>query len=122
MCVCVCLYVYIYIHTFFRKNKNIVPNIAHRSEFEKFFKKKDSFNWFTESDSFSVMVKILSMPEYKYSVLVGLLVCIGGVSESLVKILIIFKIFNFFIIYHRTILGERGLSFFLRTHEIDYRS
>jgi hypothetical protein len=27
------------------------------------------------------------MPEYKYSVLVGLLVCIGGVSESLVSIL-----------------------------------
>lgn len=32
------------------------------------------------------MVKFLSMPEYKYSVLVGLLVCIGGVSESLVSI------------------------------------
>lgn len=84
-----------HIYMFFRKNKNIVPNIAHRSEFEKFFKKKDSFNWFTESDSFSVMVKILSMSEYKYSVLVGLLVCIGGVSESLVNIFFMFKIFNF---------------------------
>ena len=51
------------------------------------FRKKDSFNWFTESDSFSVMVKFLSMPEYKYPVLVGLLVCIGGVSESLVNVL-----------------------------------
>jgi len=27
------------------------------------------------------------MPEYKYPVLVGLLVCIGGVSESLVNVL-----------------------------------
>ncbi|XP_050437546.1 tubulin-specific chaperone D isoform X2 [Adelges cooleyi] len=68
-----------------RRKKNVVPNVAHREELEKLFKKKDSFNWFTESDSFSVMVKFLSMPEYKYSVLVGLLVCIGGVSESLVK-------------------------------------
>ncbi|XP_050523175.1 tubulin-specific chaperone D [Daktulosphaira vitifoliae] len=67
-----------------RKNK-VVPNVAHRSELEKIFRKKESFNWFTESDSFSVMVKFLSMPEYKYSVLVGLLVCVGGVSESLVK-------------------------------------
>lgn len=67
------------------KKKNIVPNIAHRNELEIMFRKKDSFNWFTESDSFSVMVKFLSMPEYKYPVLVGLLVCIGGVSESLVK-------------------------------------
>jgi len=71
---------------FIRKNKNTVPNIVHRSELEKLFKKKDSFNWFTESNSFSVMVKCLSMPEYKHPVLVGLLVCIGGVSESIVRI------------------------------------
>lgn len=77
---------YIILTCFYRKT-HIVPNITHRNELEKLFRKKDSFNWFTESDSFSVMVKFLSMPEYKFSALVGLLVCIGGVSESLVSVL-----------------------------------
>jgi len=77
---------------YFYRKKNIVPNIAHRNELERLFRKKDSFNWFTESDSFSVMVKFLSMPEYKFPVLVGLLVCIGGVSESLVNV--------FYLSYH----------------------
>lgn len=97
----------------FRKKKNIVPNIAHRNELEQFFRKKDSFNWFTESNSFSVMVKFLSIPEYKYSVLVGLLVCIGGVSESLVSIICNWKIL---ILYQRTKcvlnLGKRSLPSF----------
>lgn len=80
---------------FYRK-KNIVPNIAHRKELERWFRKKDSFNWFTESDSFSVMVKFLGLPEYKYSVLVGLLVCIGGISESLVSEFLIVRFSPYF--------------------------
>lgn len=51
-------------------------------------------NWASASLAFARTVRVLSLPTYKYYVLLGLIVSVGGLTESLV----IRKIVEYFIV------------------------
>lgn len=46
---------------------------------------QDSLNWAAPCDSFPKTVQLLSLPTYQYPALLGLLVSVGGLTESLVR-------------------------------------
>lgn len=64
-----------------------VPYIPHHEELLKIFPSEDleDINWTVPSHTFVRFYKLLSLPTYMYSILVGLTVSAGGLTESLVS-------------------------------------
>ncbi|XP_060577597.1 tubulin-specific chaperone D-like [Ruditapes philippinarum] len=64
-----------------------VPNIPEREELQNIFPKEEipSINWAAPGDTFPRFTKLLRCHAYTYSVLLGLTVSVGGLTESLVK-------------------------------------
>ncbi|XP_062507532.1 tubulin-specific chaperone D-like [Corticium candelabrum] len=65
----------------------VVPHVPHRKELEMLFAvcDQDALNWAAPSESFPKSVQLLSLPTYQYSALLGLIVSVGGLTESLVN-------------------------------------
>ncbi|XP_040292612.1 tubulin-specific chaperone D [Bufo bufo] len=64
-----------------------VPNIPHREELESIFDRSqvDSLNWNAPSQAFPRITQLLALPAYRYYVLMGLTVSVGGLTESTVR-------------------------------------
>ncbi|XP_013417607.2 tubulin-specific chaperone D-like [Lingula anatina] len=64
-----------------------IPNIPHKEELLQIFPWEEikGLNWAVPSDTFPRLTKLLSVPVYCYSVLLGMTVSVGGLTESLVK-------------------------------------
>ncbi|KAM3921962.1 tubulin-specific chaperone D [Leptodactylus fuscus] len=64
-----------------------VPNIPHREELEKIFDRSQahSLNWNAPSQAFPLITQLLALPTYRYYVLMGLTVSVGGLTESTVR-------------------------------------
>nr|XP_019591063.1 PREDICTED: tubulin-specific chaperone D [Rhinolophus sinicus] len=65
----------------------IVPHVPHRGELEKLFPRSDvaSVNWNAPSQAFPRVTQLLGLPTYRYHVLLGLAVSVGGLTESTVR-------------------------------------
>ncbi|KAF0887111.1 TBCD protein, partial [Crocuta crocuta] len=64
-----------------------VPHVPHREELEKLFPSSDvdSVNWNAPSQAFPRITRLLGLPAYRYHVLLGLAVSVGGLTESTVR-------------------------------------
>ncbi|XP_069785635.1 tubulin-specific chaperone D isoform X2 [Narcine bancroftii] len=64
-----------------------VPHIPHREELESIFPRSEleTLNWSAPSQAFPPITKLLGLPTYQYSVLLGLTVSVGGLTESTVR-------------------------------------
>ncbi|XP_026339570.1 tubulin-specific chaperone D isoform X2 [Ursus maritimus] len=64
-----------------------VPHVPHRGELEKLFPRSDmaSMNWNAPSQAFPRITQLLGLPAYRYHVLLGLAVSVGGLTESTVR-------------------------------------
>ncbi|XP_073436059.1 tubulin-specific chaperone D [Dendrobates tinctorius] len=64
-----------------------VPNIPHREALERIFHRSqiDSLNWNAPSQAFPRITQLLALPTYRYYVLMGLTVSVGGLTESTVR-------------------------------------
>lgn len=65
-----------------------LPHVPHRTEVEKIFPEKacrTTINWISASDTFPLFVQLLSLPAYSYSILLGLIGSVGGLTEGLVS-------------------------------------
>ncbi|KAM5305967.1 tubulin-specific chaperone D isoform 2-T2 [Glossophaga mutica] len=64
-----------------------VPHVPHRGELEKLFPRSDvaSVNWVAPSQAFPRIARLLGLPTYRYHVLLGLAVSVGGLTESTVR-------------------------------------
>uniref|UniRef100_A0A2K5Z997 Tubulin-specific chaperone D n=1 Tax=Mandrillus leucophaeus TaxID=9568 RepID=A0A2K5Z997_MANLE len=64
-----------------------IPHVPHRGELEKLFPRSDvaSVNWNAPSQAFSRVTQLLGLPTYRYPVLLGLVVSLGGLTESTVR-------------------------------------
>lgn len=64
-----------------------VPNIPHREELERIFDRSqaESLNWNAPSQAFPRITQLLALLTYRYYVLMGLTVSVGGLTESTVR-------------------------------------
>ncbi|XP_042304355.1 tubulin-specific chaperone D isoform X2 [Sceloporus undulatus] len=64
-----------------------VPHIPHREELERIFPRSEAitFNWNAESQAFPRITQLLGLASYRYHVLTGLTVSVGGLTESTVR-------------------------------------
>ncbi|XP_069810141.1 tubulin-specific chaperone D isoform X2 [Dendropsophus ebraccatus] len=64
-----------------------VPNIPHQEELERIFDRSlaDSLNWNAPSQAFPRITQLLALSTYRYYVLMGLAVSVGGLTESTVR-------------------------------------
>ncbi|XP_021566886.1 tubulin-specific chaperone D [Carlito syrichta] len=64
-----------------------IPHVPHRGELEKLFPRSDmaSVNWNASSQAFPRITQLLGLPAYRYHVLLGLVVSVGGLTESTVR-------------------------------------
>ncbi|XP_077110688.1 tubulin-specific chaperone D [Ranitomeya variabilis] len=64
-----------------------IPNIPHREALERIFHRSqtDSLNWNAPSQAFPRITQLLALPTYRYYVLMGLTVSVGGLTESTVR-------------------------------------
>lgn len=65
-----------------------IPNIPHRAKLTNIFEEKtckESLNWTAASDTFPLFTQLLDLTEFSYSIMLGLIVSVGGLTESLVK-------------------------------------
>ncbi|KAM6469790.1 tubulin-specific chaperone D isoform 2-T3 [Liasis olivaceus] len=64
-----------------------VPHIPHREDLERIFPRSEAvtFNWNAPSQAFPRVTQLLGLPSYRYHVLTGLTVSIGGLTESTVR-------------------------------------
>ncbi|XP_053517293.1 tubulin-specific chaperone D isoform X4 [Artibeus jamaicensis] len=64
-----------------------VLHVPHRGELEKLFPRSDvaSVNWVAPSQAFPRITRLLGLPTYRYHVLLGLAVSVGGLTESTVR-------------------------------------
>ncbi|XP_016070936.1 PREDICTED: tubulin-specific chaperone D [Miniopterus natalensis] len=64
-----------------------IPHVPHRRELEKFFPRSEvaSVNWTAPSQAFPRITRLLGLPTYRYHVLLGLAVSVGGLTESTVR-------------------------------------
>ncbi|XP_066237763.1 tubulin-specific chaperone D isoform X2 [Saccopteryx leptura] len=74
-------------HVFMTLLHSAVPNVPHREELEKLFPRSDvvSVNWTAPSQAFPCITQLLGLPTYRYHVLLGLAVSVGGLTESTVR-------------------------------------
>ncbi|XP_065051758.1 tubulin-specific chaperone D-like [Rhopilema esculentum] len=64
-----------------------LPDIPHHQELREVFPESDieKLNWTVPSVAFSNIIKLLPLPAYRHSVLLGITVSVGGLTESLVR-------------------------------------
>ncbi|XP_049557798.1 tubulin-specific chaperone D isoform X1 [Orcinus orca] len=64
-----------------------VPHVPHRQELERLFPRSAvaSVNWGAPSQAFPRVARLLGLPAYRYHVLLGLAVSVGGLTESTVR-------------------------------------
>nr|XP_037849705.1 tubulin-specific chaperone D isoform X4 [Chlorocebus sabaeus] len=64
-----------------------IPHVPHRGELEKLFPRCDvaSVNWNAPSQAFPRITQLLGLLTYRYPVLLGLVVSLGGLTESTVR-------------------------------------
>ncbi|XP_074081296.1 tubulin-specific chaperone D [Macrotis lagotis] len=64
-----------------------VPHLPNRKELEKIFPRSESavLNWNAPSQAFPCITQLLEFPAYRYHVLLGLAVSVGGLTESTVR-------------------------------------
>ncbi|XP_066474680.1 tubulin-specific chaperone D [Tiliqua scincoides] len=64
-----------------------VPHIPNREDLECIFPRSEAvtFNWNAPSQAFPRITQLLGFPEYRYHVLMGLTVSVGGLTESTVR-------------------------------------
>ncbi|XP_066442749.1 tubulin-specific chaperone D [Eleutherodactylus coqui] len=64
-----------------------IPNIPHHTELERIFERSqvDSLNWNAPSQAFPRITQLLALTTYRYYVLMGLTVSVGGLTESTVR-------------------------------------
>ncbi|XP_071444104.1 tubulin-specific chaperone D [Hetaerina americana] len=64
-----------------------VPNVPHRTELTDAIPKKDpsGLTHYTETETFSQLVTLVSLPRYTYRLLLGLICSTGSLTESLAK-------------------------------------
>ncbi|XP_077183676.1 tubulin-specific chaperone D isoform X1 [Paroedura picta] len=64
-----------------------VPHIPHRDDLERIFPRSEAvtFNWNAPSQAFPRITQFLGLPTYRYHVLTGLTVSVGGLTESTVR-------------------------------------
>jgi hypothetical protein len=66
-----------------------IPNIPHRAELVKIFPPascEHEINWIAASDTFPRFTQLLAFRPFTYSVLLGLVVSVGGLTESVVRV------------------------------------
>ena len=65
-----------------------VPHIPHHEELLEIFSSEicDDTNWASPGDTFHLFVKVLKFPVYTHNLLLGFVVSVGGLTESLVSI------------------------------------
>lgn len=64
-----------------------VPHVPHREELAKLFPREEiaSVNWAAPSQAFPRITRLLGLPVYRYHVLQGLVVSVGGLTASTVR-------------------------------------
>ncbi|XP_061472447.1 tubulin-specific chaperone D isoform X2 [Rhineura floridana] len=64
-----------------------IPHIPHREDLQKIFPRSEAvtFNWNAPSQAFPKITQLLGLPSYRYHVLTGLTVSVGGLTESTVR-------------------------------------
>uniref|UniRef100_A0A5G2QAV5 Tubulin-specific chaperone D n=1 Tax=Sus scrofa TaxID=9823 RepID=A0A5G2QAV5_PIG len=64
-----------------------IPHVPHRQELERLFPRSTvaSVNWAAPSQAFPRVAQLLGLPAYRYHVLLGLAVSVGGLTESTVS-------------------------------------
>lgn len=64
-----------------------VPHVPHRGELERLFPRAEvaAVNWSAPSQAFPRVTRLLGLPAYRYHVLLGLAVSVGGLTESTVR-------------------------------------
>uniref|UniRef100_A0A2K5F6I2 Tubulin-specific chaperone D n=1 Tax=Aotus nancymaae TaxID=37293 RepID=A0A2K5F6I2_AOTNA len=64
-----------------------IPHVPHRGELEKLFPRSSvaSVNWSAASQAFPRITQLLGLPTYRYHVLLGLVVSVGGLTESTIR-------------------------------------
>ncbi|XP_039332583.1 tubulin-specific chaperone D isoform X2 [Saimiri boliviensis] len=64
-----------------------IPHVPHREELEKLFPRSSvaSVNWSAASQAFPRITQLLGLPTYRYHVLLGLVVSVGGLTESTIR-------------------------------------
>ncbi|XP_021918529.1 tubulin-specific chaperone D [Zootermopsis nevadensis] len=65
-----------------------IPNIPHHAELVKIFppaSREHEINWIAASDTFPRFIQLLAFRPFTYNVLLGLVVSVGGLTESVVK-------------------------------------
>ncbi|XP_043924058.1 tubulin-specific chaperone D [Protopterus annectens] len=64
-----------------------VPHVPHREDLEKLFPRSETetLNWNAPSQSFPCITQLVGLETYRYHVLLGLTVSVGGLTESTVK-------------------------------------
>ncbi|XP_020626619.1 tubulin-specific chaperone D-like [Orbicella faveolata] len=64
----------------------LLPHIPHHKELLKIFPRNEclEMNWSAPADCFPRITKLLGLSSYRRSVLLGLTVSVGGLTESLV--------------------------------------
>ncbi|XP_035158160.3 tubulin-specific chaperone D isoform X10 [Callithrix jacchus] len=64
-----------------------IPHVPHRGELEKLFPRSivASVNWSVASQAFPRITQLLGLPTYRYHVLLGLVVSVGGLTESTIR-------------------------------------
>ncbi|KAF9924456.1 hypothetical protein FBU30_005578 [Linnemannia zychae] len=69
------------------KQPEYVLRIAHRAEVMKVIGKSDEMSliWLQPSEVYSRIVQLLHLPEYRFELLLGLVISAGGLTETLVR-------------------------------------
>lgn len=64
-----------------------IPHVPHRGDLERLFPRSDmaSVNWNAPSQAFPLITQLLGLPAYRYHVLLGLAVSVGGLTASTVR-------------------------------------
>ncbi|XP_010617003.1 tubulin-specific chaperone D [Fukomys damarensis] len=73
--------------TLLHSDSSPVPHVPHRRELEALLPRSEvsSVNWNAPSQAFPRITQLLGLPTYRYHVLLGLAVSVGGLTESTVK-------------------------------------
>ncbi|XP_058140952.1 tubulin-specific chaperone D isoform X2 [Dasypus novemcinctus] len=64
-----------------------LPHVPHRGELERIFPRSEAaaVNWNAPAQAFPRVTQLLGLPAYRYHVLLGLVVSVGGLTESTVR-------------------------------------
>ncbi|NXX77927.1 TBCD protein, partial [Urocolius indicus] len=64
-----------------------LPHVPHREELERIFPRseKETLNWNAASEAFPRITQLLALPTYRYYVLLGLSVSVGGLTETTLR-------------------------------------